>query len=176
MGNIKMNSQECPPLSMRPIATILLVVTVAVLGGCGRSKVKTPMAKNTSVSDLLTKLPNLKPHEITSCSYTVEKSSPVAARVPSPSDVRMELKGSAVLSENGAKTLKSTFNWKPMRRDDIPASLLVVLPPGDVLVSQKLNESFEDNPTYRHGFAATITKDGCSRVYFLATDLDHPIK
>lgn len=161
---------------MRSIGTILLVVTVAVLDGCGGSEVKVPVAKNASVSELLTKLPNLKPHDIKSCSYTVEKSSPAATWVPSPSDVRMELKGSAVLSEDGAKTLKSTFDWKPARREDIPASLLAGLPAGDVLVSQKLNESFEDNPTYRHGFVATITKDGWSRVYFLATDLDHPIQ
>lgn len=175
MLKAKVNSQGFPS-AMRLSGTILLVVTVAVLNGCGGAEVKTPMAKNTSVSELLTKLPNLKPHDIRSCSYTVEKSSPAATSVPSPSDVRVELKGSVVLSEDGAKTLKSTFDWKPVRRDDIPASLSAVLPPGDVLVSQTLNESFEDNPTFRHGFVATIAKDSWSKVHFLATDLDHPIK
>lgn len=158
--------------------TILFVVTFAVLFGCGRTNVKPPLASNTSVPELLTKLPNLKPHNITSCSYTIETSS-TAGRldtVPAPSDTRYELRGSAVLSEDAAKALESAGDWKPARRDEIPGSLSAVLPPGDILVSQKLNESFERNPMYRHGFVATVTKDGWSKVYFLATDMDHPIQ
>jgi hypothetical protein len=175
MHNISANAPRS--VAMWSISTILLTVTIAVLNGCGGSGIKVPAAKNTSLSELLTKLPNMKPHGIESCSYTVEKNSPGApGGVPSPSDVRMELAGTVLLTADGAETLKSTFDWKPVRREDIPASLLAHMPAGDVLVSQKLNESFENNPTYRHGFVATIMKDGWSRVYFLATDLDHPIQ
>ena len=130
---------------------------------------------DTSVSDLLAKLPNLKPLDIGSCSYTVEKSS-VKSMVPSPSDVRVELSGSAALSEAGSQALKSGFEWKPLSRDAVPPGLLTLVPPGDLVVSAKLNETFANNPTYAHGFVVVVADDNWMRVYLLATDMDHPIK
>lgn len=155
--------------------TMILIVLTITMYGCNRSGRNTTIERNASVPDLLGKLPNLKLYDIKSCSYIIEKSS-TTAWVPSPSDLRVELKGSVVLSVDGAKMIKSQFSWQPISRTDIPGSLSEILPAGDVLVSQKLNESFTDNPTYRHGFVVTFAKDDWSQIYLLATDLDHPIR
>jgi hypothetical protein len=133
------------------------------------------MSESTSVPTLLTHLSNLAVYNITSCSFVAKRTSQ-ATWIPSPSDTRLELKGLALLSADDAKVLKSTFTWKLVPRGDIPDSLLAMMPPGDVLVSQALNASFSRNRTYCHGFVATLTSDDWSRIYFLATDMDHPIK
>jgi hypothetical protein len=146
-----------------------------VVGGCGEPEVSPPMTKSTSVPDLMEMLPNLRTYDIRACSYSVDKRSEVSW-VPSPSDVRVELKGSATLSENAARALKAAFDWKPAKRDDIPASLAGLLPAGGILVSHQLNESFEGNRTYPRGFVATMSADDWRKIYFLARDIDHPIK
>ena len=157
------------------MAITLLIVAVPVFNACSRSGTNAPVVKNTSVSDLLAKLPNLKPLHIQSCSYTVEASS-ARTLLPSPSDLRVEIKGSAVLSEAGSRALRSGFEWKPASRDIVPPSLLAIVPPGNVLVSQNLHETFANNPRYPHGFVVALAEGAWSRVYFLATDLDHPIE
>ena len=153
----------------------IILLNLLFVSGCGESRETS--VSGSSVSDLLKKLPNLKCFGIQSCNYTV-KTSTIRGRleVPAPSDTQLTLKGSVVLSEDGFKELTSKFNWKSVERQDVPDSLLEVLPPGHVMVSQKLNESFSQNPTYWYGFVARLTSDNSKRIYLVANDLDHPIK
>jgi len=58
----------------------------------------------------------------------------------------------------------------------IPQALRDLLPEGDLLVSPKFNESFTQNKAYVHGFAVLPADDGSKRIYFIATDKDHPIE
>ena len=88
----------------------------------------------------------------------------------------MELKATIVLSESGSKDLKTGFVWKSVRRADIPSALRAMLPPGDVIVSPKLNKSFSGNPTYAHGLVIALANESWNRVYVLATDRDHPVQ
>jgi hypothetical protein len=132
------------------------------------------VTKSASIPDLLTELPGLKPGDIKSCTYTVEESTK-SVGIPSPHDTQIVLTGSAALSQTCAKALKSGYEWKPMRRADVPARLSAIMPPGDVLVSTKLNEGFENVSTYRHGFIAVLASDQ-NRIYFLATDFEHSIE
>ena len=176
MSDVHVNSGQGHFLARLLAPMVFLALAINFLCGCSKSTGTTPVASSSSVSELLAKLPILKPLGIESCRYTIEKNS-AASRLPSPSDVRVEIKGLAVLSESGSKTLKSSYEWKSIRRDDIPKSLLTILPPGDVLISEKLNESFADNhPNLTHGFVVTLVDNSWSRVYFLATDMDHLIK
>ena len=88
----------------------------------------------------------------------------------------MTLRGSALLSAEGFKTLRSRFEWTPIARDDVPKSLLAVLPDGHLLFSQKLNEGFVDNPTYANGFVVTVAGGDARKIFFLSTNMDHPIE
>ena len=170
-----MNSREYILRSVRFVAIALVVILILGLNGCGNSGTNAAVVKKTSVPDLLAGLPNLKPLDIESCMYTVEKRT-ARSMVPSPSDVRLEVKGSAVLSEAGSRTLRSGFKWKAVSRDTVPPSLLAIVPLGNVQVSEKLNETFADNPTLAHGFVVALPDDTWKRIYLLATDLDHPIE
>ena len=145
-----------------------------VLNDSGR-KSSSPTVSSSSVPDLLERLPNLNPIGIDSCSYAVEKST-ANSLVPSPSDTKLELKGSAKLSEGNSKRIRSRFDWKQIARADIPKSLLDIVPSGDILVSEKLNESFADNPRYAHGFVIMLADESSRTIFFLSTDMDHPIK
>jgi len=157
--------------------TMFVLVTTVVIGGCSGGGRGSQVKVNTSssVTELLNKLPNLKPFGVESCTYTIEKSS-VDSRVPSPSDVRVELKGSAQLSETGFRAIKSQLVWAAIPRDRVPVSLVDVVPDGDLLYSPKLNESFAENPTFAHGFVVMCAQDGARTIFFLSRDLDHPIE
>ena len=85
---INMASQKSDSPMAFVVSVIFLGITTMLWFGCDRTSSTKPVASSTSVSDMLTKLPNLKPIAIDSCSYTVEKNS-AARGVPSPSDVRM---------------------------------------------------------------------------------------
>jgi len=154
---------------------IFVALMIGLLGACDNSANTKPGASKSSVSALLAKLPNLKPLGIDSCSYRISKSSTMG-RLPSPSDVKMELIGTAQLAQESSKTLRSSFEWKPILRDDVPASLLTILPAGELLVSHKLNMSFADNPTYAHGFVVILGRGDSSRIFVISTDMDHPIE
>ena len=156
------------------VSAMLLGMTTLLYWGCNQPASTKPVVSSTSVSGMLMNLPNLKSLAIDTCSYTVRRSS-VSRGVPSPSDIRMELRGTADISDSAGETLTTSFDWKIARRDDIPPSLSAMLPPGDVMISAKFNETFINNPTYTHGLVAIIAKNW-TRVYFLATDRDHPIK
>jgi len=159
----------------RGVTMVLVALAFGALEGCGNSANTKPAASNSSVSDLLTKLPNLKPLGIDSCTYTLDKSS-ANSRLPSPSDVKMTLRGSAQLSAEGFKTLTSRFVWKPISRKDVPKILLPIVPAGNLLSSHKFNESFADNPTYAHGFVVLLAGGKSRSIFLLSTDMDHPIK
>ena len=158
------------------VAMALLAAGISASGGCGRSRGKQRVTKSTSVTELLAKLPNLKTLDIESCSYTIQTSS-LPSRLPSPSDIRLELKGSLLLSEEGYTQLRAGFvDWKPVSRDMIPASLLSIVPVGDMQMSESLNESFDPNPRYTHAYVVVLEQDHRQYIYLLATDMDHPIE
>jgi len=151
------------------------VLTAASLEGCAGRPAPRPVAPETRVSSLLEKLPNLKPFNPESCSYTIERSSR-PSRLPSPADVLVELKGAATLSESGFTEIRSSFRWKRIARNDIPPSLLPLVPTGDALASEEFNDGFSTNPmAYVHGFVVILDNDP-RRIYFLARDIDHPLK
>lgn len=37
-------------------------------------------------------------------------------------------------------------------------------------------KTFNNNPTFAHGFVVVIEDAGWERIYFLANDMDHPIE
>jgi len=158
----------------RQSALVLVPLVLALLSGCTGASSKTSVVRSTSVADLQKHLPNLGPLGIVSCNYTVVVTSK-SDWVPSPSDTRLELRGSLTLSQAGAAELKSRYRWRPAGQGEVPARLLAILPPGGVLVSQELNEAFDQSPGYPHGFAAVAVRDGWSRMYFLAVDREHVI-
>ncbi len=163
----------------RPLAACcsvaIVVMMILLIGGCNGNGSGSQVSAGSSVTELLGKLPNLQPYGIESCDYTVEKSS-ASSRMPSPSDIRVELRGSAKLSESGFGSMKSKFTWGAIPREKIPKALADTAPVGNLLYSQKLNESFADNPTFAHGFVVVPEQEGARTVYFLATDIDHPIR
>jgi len=154
---------------------VLVTLLLGVLGGCDTSADTKRVASSLSVSDLLTKLPKLKPFGIDSCSYTLERST-VGSRVPSPSDVRIMLRGSAQLSAEGYNKLRSRFEWRPISRGDVPKNLRPILRAGVLLFSQELNESFADNPTYGNGFVVILERGASRTIFLLATNIDYPIE
>jgi len=156
--------------------TLLIMYLFFAFGGCERSKVHSDMVHSSSVSKLLSRLENLKQFDIKSCKFTI-KQTRVKSRVPSPSDTKIEFIGSANLSEEGYKLITTQFDWKPIARDKIPKSLLLIVPDTDLFFSSKINDSFSKNVvTYCHGFIVITAKEDCRNIFFLSTDLDHPIE
>jgi len=154
----------------------ILVVAVGLAGGCELPEARTS-SKGKEESKLVSWLENLKEFDVKSCEYTLEKSSDSKfGRMPSSADTRMELTGFAELSPEGLAKLKADFDWTPAGRETVPPALRPLLPEGDILVSPKLNESFEKNRSFTHGFVALPADDNSKRVYFLTTDKDHPIE
>ena len=154
---------------------LICLILALLISGCGRSGGNGPEVSHSSVLDLMTILPNMKAFDVESCDYTVCKSTE-SSRVPSPSDTKIEVKGTAVLSEESSKRIRSQFDWKIIARTDLPKSILTILPNGDFLGSAKLNETFTDNPTYAHGFVIVLGDSSSRTLYFLATDMDHSIE
>jgi hypothetical protein len=157
------------------VFTLVIISILIPFGGCDRSANKSQVASGASVSGLLAKLPNLKPFGMESCKYTIGKSS-ARSTVPSPSDTRVDLKGSAKLSAEGLTAATSRFEWKLIPRDQVPRSLAAIVPTGELRYSVKLNEMFADNPTFAHGFVVRPASEGAREIFFLSTDIDHPIK
>ena len=154
----------------------MLVVAVGLAGGCEVPEARTS-SKGSDKTKLVSWLVNLKEFDVTSCEYTLNKSSDTKfGRLPSPADTRMELTGFAELSDEGLAKLKADFDWAPAKRTEVPPALRALLPEGDILVSPKFNESFAPNKAFVHGFAVLPADDKAKRVYFLATDKDHPIE
>ena len=97
-------------ITNKPSTTLLLVIialSVSLWVGCQQNHMKT---SSQSVSALLTKLPNLKLLSVESCTFTFETNTGRSA-VPSPSDTRVEVVGSAILSTQCMETLRSQFQW-----------------------------------------------------------------
>jgi hypothetical protein len=156
-----------------------VAVELAVLEACRQEAASKPVSATvsviteTSVARLLEKSPSLQALRIESCGYVCEKATPQNG-LPPPSDTRLEIRGSAVLSGAGVDVLKSTLAWEPVTQDRIPAGLQAMLPPGNTLVSKTLNEAFTKNPTDAHGFVVLADGGRQMAICFLARDLDHP--
>ncbi len=156
-------------LLMRMVTITLVFLVTTVLGGCRGKTQSGTSAEQTSVMKLLKRLDNFKTFNIESCSFHIKKTYAPSGMLPSPSETSLELSGWIVLSEKDAKMLKSSFDWEPIARQNIPEALLAKVPPGDVLVSQKLNGSFASNGTYANGLIIVLVSDGWKKIYFLAT-------
>lgn len=81
-----------------------------------------------------------------------------------------------MLSDGGFQKLKTSFEWRPVPRNTVPSDLLKVVPEGNILASDRFNETFNSNPTYAHGFVVVIEGGNWECIYFLANDIDHPMK
>lgn len=161
-------------LSARVITVTALLVWILYMAGCGRATPRSSIVRESTVSNLVEKLPNLAVCDIRSCDYTVTSvTSP--GRVPAPSDTKLELTGLATLSDRAAEALETRFQWEPVARTEIPAVLLPLLPEGAVLGSRGLNKTFAENPTYAHGIILVLADDRRT-IYFLVQDMDHPIE
>lgn len=133
------------------------------------------MTVSSDPAELLKLLPNLSKYEITECSFSVAHSGR-SRGVPSPSDIRTDLNGSATFSEDAAAALKADFDWQPVSRDDLPTSVLSDAPAGALMTSAGFNESFDSNARYVKAYAVTSADAPCVKIYFVATDLDHSIE
>jgi hypothetical protein len=88
----------------------------------------------------------------------------------------VQLVGSVELSDDAGSLIEAAFDWKPVSRNEIPGSLARILPSGDLVFSERLNESFSDNPTFAHGLMVRLDAAEKHVIFFLARDIDHPIK
>ena len=170
----KISARQAVPLA-HLLPMMIAVVLIHLLGGCSPNETSSKTKSSTSVTDLLAKLPNLRPFGMESCSYTITWSTVSSGKrsVPGPSDTRVELKGSVQLSEEGFKTLKSQFEWAPIPRADVPASLAKIAPSGGLLYSWKLNKSFHDNPDLGADFVVIPAKGDSRSVYFLSSNVSN---
>ena len=138
-------------------------------------------ASNRGVSVLLTMTPNLKGFDIESCEFVAVVESTMTMETwwgkTRTTYVLIGNEGFAALSDDGLAALKTGFDWTPAKREEIPQALRALLPgDGEILVSPKFNESFEQSPMYPHGFAAILADDKSNRLYFIAYNKDHPIE
>lgn len=155
---------------------IALLLTLLYLPGCGKSP-PPPPAKNASPASLVKLIQIWKAEDLKRCDFTITKQNSASAlSFPSPSDTQLELKGWAELSEPAAASLKADYQWEEVALEKVPTALKSTLPAESFQTSRKLNEQFEQNPTYRHGFVVISKKQGWSKIYFVATDLDHPLE
>ena len=157
------------------VAAIVSGVVLMCLFSCGRATPAVTTTNSTSVTEMLKAMPNLNVFDVDSVDFTITRSTAPARGVPSPSDTRLELSGTVDLSADAAEKLKNSFDWKAARRANIPAKMLPILPPGDYLISAKLNDSFTQNTTYAHGYVVVINGN-LGRLYVLASDRNHPIE
>lgn len=169
--------REDAPVRVLPAALAMLsfVAVMFLMIGCDRPASRSKVTAHSSVREVSGKLPNLARYRIESCTYTFSESNS-GRGVPSPSDIRVELKGSLRLAENGYEEIKAGFEWGRIDRADVPSVLEAILPEGDLLSSARLNESFSENPTFAHGFVVTQAVDASCRLFFLSTDIDHPME
>lgn len=159
--------------SLQLVLVLMIAIAASLLTGCDQSPATRSAQGKTSPLEMQGMLPNLKPVDIVSCNFAVARSS-LPSQLSVPSDTRMQVTGSAAVSDAGAWVLKTEPDWNPISRQDIPKSLQAILPSRDIIVSSKLNASFDQNPTYAHGFVVVLVADTGRIMYFFATDVDHP--
>jgi hypothetical protein len=123
-------------------------------------------------------LPNLERIEIESCKYTAEKGKQRTTfpSVPSPSDTWLRITGSAVLTADAFRALRADSVWETLRPDQIPAQLGAILPTITPQTSEVLNGAFSQNATFTYGIIVSTADDPERRIYFIATDRDHPLE
>jgi hypothetical protein len=130
---------------------------------------------NESTKELLGHLPNLGPLLPSTCSFN-RSSTTVKSDLPSPSDITVIITGWMKPSDSGFDKLESSTDWKALDRGSIPLEIIDQIPAGKVLTSLKWNRSFNSNPTMAHGVLFLIEEDKLKRVWFIAQDLDHPVR
>jgi hypothetical protein len=95
---------------------------------------------------------------------------------PSLADTRVVKKGFTVLSDEGIAALRAAFDdWAPTERTAVPQVLMELLPEGDILVSQRCNESFTKNKKHTYGFVVLSADESSNRICYMATDGSHPL-
>jgi len=157
------------------IIILIVLVTVGAYFALAPSKTQ---VSGTSVSLLITALPNLKPLDIVSCEYAAEKWEDLGF-VPSPANRNFVLYGYAVLSDAAATSVRSDYHWTKVARNSLPGRLQSLLPDGrDIIVCKEINDSFFENggDGLVHGVVAMFEDSKEHRLYFVAQDADHLIK
>jgi hypothetical protein len=97
------------------------------------------------VSELESVVPNLVSLGVVSCNYSIDRRSS-SGRIPSPSDVTLELLGQASLSDDAANKLREENDWQPIERDQVPEALRTILPAGQILRSFRNYRGHKSNP------------------------------
>ncbi len=159
------------PSSKKQRFSILGLMLIS-LAGCGG---KHTVIKESNVAHLLTRLPNLTQLGIVTCNYTWESRTSTSA-VPSPSDTKVTISGTAALSPAGAERLKGEFTWEPLSRANLPKLLAALVPPGDLLFSPNLNASFKSNASLPQGFVVILSDGKWNTLFFAASDVDHSLE
>lgn len=157
-------------LAVIGFATFWMLCAVACRHRSGPARV----TKHTSVPALITMLPNLEVHGIEACVFANQRENE-SSSLPSPSEVLLEVVGSADLSPSGSEWLETEYEWRPIDRNGLPEVMRAMLPSGTTLTSDKLNISFAENKTYAHGLVIVVQEIGWQTFYFMARDMDHPI-
>lgn len=155
------------------LAAILLVVAFIIYLGERDIRISSPVHSD-SVANLVKSLPNFRELDVDAVDFTISRTREVHW-IPSPSDSRIELLGCVKLTAESASQLEKRFSWRAILIDKMPAQLLSILPPGDYLSSAELDGSFEGNPFFAHGRVVVLVGQW-KCLYFVASDLDHPIE
>lgn len=160
------------------IATTCLLAIGWVLWNNSSSPARQSGGSPTSrpVADLLKLLPNLADLGIERCGYAISSKNhyKITDLVPSPSDIECKIDGWFELSPAGREKVFRDYVWKPIDDAQIPRRLKENIPAGGISISEKFNDTFNQNGTYAHGFVAAID-DNYQKLFFVASDMDHPI-
>lgn len=161
------------------VFTVFSLTVLFAMGCDSRVNLETPepsmgSSANTSVQQLKQALPNIAMLDIKSSKYEVFRNSSFSF-IPSPSDQQDAIRGIFSLPEEQVAYIESKYGWRFVSREELPEFFIATIPEGDCFMSDEMNVSFNDNSYFAHGLIVRIGGEE-SVFYFLASDIDHPIK
>lgn len=156
------------------ISFVLVLVIIGAEPQAGSATSDANNRKSAATEELLKLLPNLKPFEITACSYQ-KTFGTKKSDVPSPADTLVQVTGWIELKREIFEELMATEQWEVLRPEQLPKELKQQIPSGELKTCKKLNLRFNSNPTIAHGILLVPSKGNERKIWLLAKDIDHPI-
>jgi hypothetical protein len=153
------------------------VLSIATLAACKPIPAETVVsAPQTSVAELVKRLPSLGSLAIEECEFVVTRDR-IASHMPAPSDTMIEVKGQFRVGASGVEWLKSLEDWEEIAAAELPEEVLAFVPAiGRYWVSRTLNESFFQFGKYPCGYVVFPPESRWEAGFVVARDLDHCIE
>ncbi|MEM8739669.1 MAG: hypothetical protein AAGG38_14495 [Planctomycetota bacterium] len=130
-------------------------------------------SKSSSIQEFNNYLPNLNFLAPASVDFETIRGRD-SRSVPSPSDEYLITRGYAELPEERRNAIKKEYSWEEVGEQELPIMIVEILPEGTYLTCPSINESFNDNATFAHGFVVMIERSK-SKLYFVSSDIDNPL-